>query len=510
MSINRRAARNFSGQAANIVVTFADRILLTAVLIRAWGVDVFSDWATVMAGASLLLLSEFGFQMLLGNTLVRAAGRGRARAFQRLVGIGLFFYASLGLGVLGLVVGIVVLADVGAMFELRGMAGAATVFLILGLYQTLRLFRSGIIQVFRGKGEVHQLVWTDARAQAAALPLAIVAAWSGGGPILVAAIYLVTEMIFGELWAIRLVRRRFPEVRLRIVRPSAAEVRALARSLPWYGWMASTTIVMLQLPVLIIAWLGLGGAPLIAFVVQRMLVNFGKLLSNSVSMAIGIELADLSIRASAAERTEGVRLLARAGTALAALLISGLLSFGEPLVRFWTGQAGLGSFAILFWLLLPMVVTAPAVPLQMLTFYAGRPKPQAAASFVQLAVGVPLAAVAGSIYGVVGVAFGVAIGEALGLGVVLPLLAARRVQVRYWALLAECTSLLIMALLWSGLTGWAAGLLFPLDTIAGLAAAIAGWSLAAALPVMLLGLPASSRASLLALARRLLYRVRRS
>ncbi len=504
MSINRRIARNLSGQAANIIVTFADRIVLTAVLIRAWGVDVFSDWATVMAGTGLLLLSEFGFQMLLGNTLVRAGGRGRARVFQRLVGIGLFFYVVVGFAVLAIVVGIFLFGDVGAMFELRGMAGAATVFLILGLYQVLRVARSGIIQVFRGKGQAYQLIWTDARAQAAAIPLAVAAAWAGGGPIAVAAIYLVTEVIIGELWAIWLVRRRFPDVRLRPVRPSMAEMQALARTLPWYGWLASATILMLQLPVLIIAWLGLGGPPLIAFVVQRMLVNFGKLLSNAVSLAIGIELADISARASAAERTEGVRLVARAGTALAALLIAGLLSFGDPLIRFWTGEEELGSFAILFWLLLPMVVIAPAVPLQMLTIYVNRPKPQAAASLVQIVVGVSLAAIAGSMYGVAGVAFGVAMGEALGLGVVLPLLAARRVQVRYWALLAECAVLLAMALLWSGPIGWAATLLFAVDTIPGLAAAIAGWTLTAALPVMLLGLPASSRSSLLAHARRLL------
>lgn len=504
MSINRRAARNFSGQAANIVATFADRIVLTAVLIRAWGVDVFSDWTTVMAAASLLLLSEFGFQILLGNTLVRAEARGRTRVFQRLVGIGLFFYMAVGFGVIGIVAGIALLADVGALFELRGTAGAATVFLILGLYQTLRLVRSGITQVFRGKSEVHQLVWTEVRGQAAALPLAAAAAWTGSGPIVVAAIYLLSEVMFGELWAIWLVRRRFPEIRLRPIVPSAAELRALVRTLPWYGWIQATTILTLQLPVLIIAWLGLGGPPLIAFVVQRMLVNFGKLLSTAVTMAIGIELADISGRASAEQRTEGVRLLARAGTALAALLIAGLLSFGEPLVRFWTGQEGLGSFAILFWLLLPVVVIAPAVPLQMLTFFAGRPKPQAAASLVQLAVGVPLAVVAGSLYGVVGVAFGIAIGEALGLGVVLPLLAARRAEVRYWALLGECALLLAAALLWSGLVGWAVAILLPVGTIAGLAGAIALWSAAAALPVMLLGLPASSRASLLAFVRRLL------
>lgn len=493
-----------------ILVSSADRILLTALLIRAWGVDVFSDWATLMAATSLLAIAEFGFQVLLGNTLVRADGRNRFRTFQRLVSIGMSFYLGVGLAVLVLLVGIAALTDVAQLFELNGLAGPATVFLLLGLYQVLRLVRSSVTQIFRGKGEVHQLVLTDVRAMSAAVSLAALAAWAGGGPVLIAAIYLVTETIFGELWAISMIRRRFPEIRLRPALPSAAEFRVLVRSLPWYGWLSGASNVMLHLPVLIIAWIGLGGAPLAAFVIQRTLVNIGKLFSNAVSLAIGIELADLSTRSAGRERNVGVQLIARFCTALAVLMIAGLLNFGGPIVRIWTGQPDLGSQAILLWLMLPLILTAPAIPLQLLTYYTDRPQPQAAGSLVQLIVGIPLALIAGASYGVVGVAFGVAVGEAVGIGLVLPLMAARRLQIPYWPLLSECAVLLLLSLLWSGGVGWLAARLFSAEDHLGLFAAILAWGMVGALPVMLFVLPRNARLGLLAFARGLIYTKRPS
>jgi O-antigen/teichoic acid export membrane protein len=421
-----------------LVVSFADRIAFTALLIRAWGVDLFSDWATLLAACGLLMVSESGFQVFLGNALVRAENRQRRRAFNRLVGLGLFFYAVLGAVLISAMVALVVVGNVERLFGLIGMSGASWVFLILAASTILRMVRSGVVQVFRGMGQVHQLMWTEVRAMTAILLASAVSVFAGAGPVTIAGIYLAGELVFGGLWSWRMVRRKFPEVRLGIRLPNGAEFRAMARTLPWYGWLSSATHLMVHIPILIVAWLGLAGAPLAALVVQRTLVNFGKNVSSAASLAVGIEIADLSASSPPEDRERAIRMLARFNVAIAALMLTGLLFFGNAVVGVWTGRADLGSPYILLWLLLPMVLTGPAIPLQMVTFYSSMPRPQALASATQLFLGVALAVLAGSRFGVTGVAFGIGAGEIVGLGIVLPALAASKVGVRYVRIVAEC------------------------------------------------------------------------
>lgn len=493
MSLSRRAARNFAGQTAMLCVSFADRIVFTAILIRAWGTDLFSDWATILAACNLLMIAEFGFQVMLGNSLVRAEGRRAARAFNRLVAVGLYFYLVLGAILLGTVATMAAVGDIGRMLSLLEMPRANLVFLLLALYSILRIMRSGVTQVFRGRGEVHQLTWTEVRALTAVMVCACAAVLLGASPVAVAALYLGVEILAGEAIALAIVLRRFPDVRLWPARPSRSEVRDTTRNLPWYGWLMGANSAMLHLPVLIIAWLGLGGAPLAALVLQRTLVNFGKTMSSAVSLAIGIEIADVGPRSPQNERIEAVRMLGRFNVALAALLAAGLLVFGDPIVAVWTGSPDLGSRWILIWLLLPIVLTGPAIPLQMLTFYGGQPRPQAIASAVQIGTGLPLALIGGLHAGVIGVAFGIGVGEVVGLAVVLPALAASSTRIRYLPILRECMVFFLAALVWAGICGLGVTRLVPPGDLVSLGAALAAWALVAGPPIAWFGLPRSVR-----------------
>lgn len=510
LSLARRAALNFSGQFAGMVVTFVDRVLFTGLLIRAWGVDLFSDWATLMAAAALLSIAEFGFQSLLGNMLVRAENRGRRGTFQRIFGIGLFFYLVLSALLVVLVAAAVLLADMAGPLELLATPDGDAAFLALALYQILRLARNAFSQPLRGKGQFYQLMWIDVRAMTAAVALSAAAVLLGADLLTVAFLYLAAELVVGEMWVVWLVRRKIPELVLRPAVPTRFELRSLAAQLPWYAWLTLSNSLMLHLPVLILAWLGLSGAMLIAFVVQRTLVNFGRTLANAASLALGIEITDLSGRISPELRRDGIRSLARFNLALATLLAAFLLAFGEEVVRIWTGEEELGSLALLFWLLLPLLATAPAIPLQILTFFGGRPRPQAVASVVQVSVGLVVAVLAGSAYGVVGVAFGVAMGEIAGISLVLPILAARYVEISYPRLAGECALFFLVAGAWAGGSAYAVLQLVPPTSPVSLAAGVALWAAAGGLPVAWIALPGAMRQRLLAVAAGIAYRRRRT
>jgi hypothetical protein len=83
----RKSALNLGSQAINFVVSFGDRILLVGLLIRTWGADVYSDWATLLAVAALLGLAELGFQIQYGNRLSMAKTRGDSAAYARTLGV---------------------------------------------------------------------------------------------------------------------------------------------------------------------------------------------------------------------------------------------------------------------------------------------------------------------------------------------------------------------------------------------------------------------------------------
>jgi O-antigen/teichoic acid export membrane protein len=492
MSIIRLAARNMSSQALSFVSTLADRLILVALLIRSWGPNLYSDWLTLFATASLIGVTEFGFQTYLGNLLTRAEARGRPRAFQRFVGLGITFYGVLGLVVTAAAVTALFLADFSSALNLTTMAEPAVVFLILAIYWVARFIRAAVTQIFRGKGETHRLIRSDPRSTLTAVLLSALAVAFGSGPVVVALIFLACELAFGIGWSVWEVRRRHPKVALRPAVPSRLEVRAAGSNLRWYGWLMLSNQVMSHVPILVIAWLGLTGPMLISFAVQRTLINVSKQLSQAVSIALGVEVARVREERNADHYQKGIYVLARVNTAFVALAAAGLLCFGPNILALWTGRGDLFSLPILLWLLLPLVVIAPAIPMQMLTMFGSVPKPQAISSAAQIIVGIGLAVIFGHIFGVVGVASGVAIGEIVSTGLLLPLLSRRALSISYGRLLRDSALFFIAALAWAMLVGLVVMQFTPRSAVS-LIGVISVWGLVAAPPILLMSLPKDVR-----------------
>jgi len=495
MSLARLAARNFSSQALSFLSTIADRLILVALLIRSWGPDIYSDWVTLVATSALIATTEFGFQTYLGNLLTRAEARGRPRMFQRAVGLGMTFYGCLGLILAVAAVAAFFLVDLSGAFNLRALPNPSLLFLILSFYMIVRVTRGAITQIFRGKGEVHRLIRSEPRASFPAVLLCAGAVIAGAGPITLALILLATEIVLGTGLSFWEVRRRYPHIALRPALPRFAEFRTGGANLRWYGWLVLSNQLMTHVPILVIAWLGLTGPMLISFAVQRTLINVSKQLSNAVSIALGVEVARVREQKNTMDYQRGIYVLARFNTAFAALAAAGLLCFGPYVVATWTGRGDLFSFEILLWLLLPLVVIAPAIPLQMLTMFGSVPKPQAISSGLQGLIGIGLALVLGRFYGVVGVASGVAIGEVLAIGMLLPLLSRRALAISYGRLVADSALFLAGALAWAVPLALVVREMAPRTPIS-LIGMLGLWGVAAGVPILLMSLPKEVRSRL--------------
>jgi hypothetical protein len=187
------------------------------------------------------------------------------------------------------------------------------------------------------------------------------------------------------------------------------------------------------------------------------------------------------------------------------LVTAGLLLFGADIIGLWTGHRNLGSPIVLAWLLLPLFVIAPAVPLQMLCIYGQRIRPQAIAMVAQTLIAIPGAVIAGTIYGIVGVVAALAIGEILAMGILAPLITARPLGIRYWPLVRGCAIVSAGAVIWAGLVGLGVRAVIEPSGLNELIVELALWAAFGAFPVGWLALPHQVRQLLLTFARTRIY-----
>jgi O-antigen/teichoic acid export membrane protein len=490
----RKSIANLGSQVLNFAISCGDRIILVAILIRTWGAHAYSDWTTLLAASALFSLAEIGFQIQYGNRLAAAHARSDLAAFLSTLSIGIIFYASMAISLLAGLAAFVSFADFGSVFRLTAFdrLEASVVFQYLGASSILRIARASLSQLYRGRGEFHRGILVDAVVNALTIGTAIAAVSAGAAPKQLAFIYLGAELLFGWGGMLTDIIRRYGKFfRLRL--PPRAEVVTVARTLSLYGLVQGLPTVALSGPILVMSALSLGGSGLVSYVVQRSLFNFGKSLSTMVTVAVGVELADLAHRGAQRDLQTGIRILARLSASLAGLLAAGLLCFGPTFVGIWTGDPTLVSIPMMVALLVPAVATAAATPLTMVSMYADRPHAAAAGLSVQIAIGIPAAVLGGLLFQVTGVAFGVAIGEVVGNGFVSARLAARTFGMTYSSLLRDSSVASAVAIGWAGIAGGLISEIIEPDGLASIGVAIILWIGLGAVPPFILLLPIELR-----------------
>lgn len=481
-------ARTFSIQLVSLAITLLDRVVLTGILIRHWGTANFSDWSIVVSAASMIVIFELGFQQFVGNQLLKAQVRSRHRAFNRIVAWSMYTAVLLGLV---LSAGAVILPLIFDITDLLNLSSGVfvEVFIVLSLWNIVRITRGPLLQIYRGKGEYYQYLWADNRATLISIVAAIGAVLLGAQPLVIAIIYLITTIVFSVYWSHRDISRRFREVRIAARRPGKNPAIRAGSSLRWYGIFYTVANLMQNAPVLIIAGLGLSGPLLVIFVVQRTLVNFVRTVTLNISSAAGAELSSLAHQESKALFLGGLELVARLNVCLIALASSALLLFGTHLVHIWTGDPSLSSLTLLALLLIPAIIGAPAIGLQQTSVLADKVRLQASASLVNLTIGVGGGILLGMEYGMIGVALALALGESIGTGGMAAMFAARDFKLDYPRLFRR--SMLLFAAI-AGLSygvGWIIVRVWPDAGLLPLMGQIALWTVITGPPALWLCLP---------------------
>lgn len=490
-----KVAKSAGVQLVALAATLVDRIVLTGILIRAWGTDGFADWTTVISASGLITVIELGFQQLVGNQLVASYVRNRRRAFNRTLAWSLYTSLALGLAASVTVMVVALAVDLQGLLGLRSYEFVPAL-LIMSLWGAVRVARGPIIQAYRGVTEFHNFIWADLRATLASTVLAAIAVLLGGNAIVVAAIYLVTTVAYSVLWSLRDLSRRFDFLIFAARRPPLRVTWQTVLAMRWYGLYFVLLNVMQVAPILIIALLGMPATLLATFAVQRTLVNFVRTTSFGLTIAAGAELSVLKLGGNTKSFEHGLRLLGRLNACLAAFSVVGLLAFGEDIVSIWSGRADLGSTTLLALLLLPAVAVAPALGLQQASVMLGRIKAQSVAYALYAALGLVGGIALAPHFGVVGIAAAVAGGETIAIGICAPLWAAREFGSSYGNIALRSAVVFVAAAVWAASIAWLVKALpIPARDLARLAPPLL-WAAVAFPPAFWLCAPPSLRNAL--------------
>lgn len=336
----RRLAAGAGAQGLANVVLLAGQLLSVPVLLGAWGADAYADWLVLSAAAGLLALADLGLHGHLSNALRAAWARGDEAGGRRILQSGLGVYAALT-GGLALLVGVAALAMAAQLVDgpaLLGVArpdGAGTTLLLL-LAATLLLLPRGLVAtVHSARGAFHREVGVLTLSLAGMQGAPMLAALAGGGPAQAAAAQLAAALLLGWLPLLRGLRRRYPDLELRPLPPTRAELRRIAAKAPLYAVQQGGVLVLVNAPVLLLGWLA-APAAVVVFATLRTLVGFVRQTVQQVAVVLGLEMARLCARGDLA----GAARL-HAGSAAALGCATGLLAgavwvAGPPVFALWT------------------------------------------------------------------------------------------------------------------------------------------------------------------------------
>jgi O-antigen/teichoic acid export membrane protein len=507
--LRRSLFSSFSVQSVAILLRIVQQIVLVPALISGWGTALYQDWILIFSAAALAGMLDGGMQMYFSNALLIAHARQDPATFRRLFGTAMGIYsittsaALLALAGASLFVawpdllGTKLLAPTSVFWTFAPMVCSTIALVPLGLFAA----------IYRINGDyVHGTALVVIADAARGLGVCVVALL-GGAPVVAGFAYL---LICGLLWLNMLtdLRRRFGPLPVSLALPTSGEFKTAVSQSALYFMPTVTTVLVLNLPVILLGRLATVTGAVVAFSVSRTLTGFVRQFVWQICLPVGAEMA----RQQALEDLPKLRRIffggGRLAAGLAGLLGGFTLVAAAPFLRIWTQGAVAFDPLLVSAFLLNILMLAPAQMALALFLYNNRP-------------GILVYSQAGYTIGTIvfcsllikglaaaGAAVGTGIAETLSVGLLVPFAARRHVGLPLGRYFLQC----YVVAAGSFATSWgAARLILSIIDGGGLLALIAAgliWAVVVAPPAFFLLISPVERSWVLERGRRFLSRGR--
>lgn len=495
-----RIGKNFGAKLVGLAISFVDRFLVVMVLLRGWGTDVFAEWAILMAVAGSFALAEMGLNIYFGNVWQQHRASLDHAAFQRTLGVAITWGFALACGTLLILIVGLTLLDVPSVFAIKMIPReqSQVILVLLSAASISRSARGAISQLYRGRQQYALGTLVD-QVQFAALAVStLVAASLGATPLVQAVVVLISDLVAGWGVMIRDLKQRFPDLTFRPQLPTSAEVVEIAHHVKWLVLQQGIPVAWQQAPVLVLGLMGIGGTPLVGFIILRTLVTFARQIVMMFSLSAAVELADALHNGRREAVVRNVEHSAVLMSVLLSIIGVGIAVLGASFVTLWTGRADLFDLSISLYLLAGAAAAVPSIPVTSLLTLANMPRPGAIAQVVQLAFGLAGLLLLSWKFGTAGAAAGLAVGDIVAFCIALPLLAH---SVTGWfepvPYLARCYWAMILSAIWCSLVVTTLVYLVGVTSVASFLVVGLLYAVLGAAPAGVVGLPAELRRSII-------------
>jgi hypothetical protein len=429
--IRHRLAASFLAQLFALAATVATRLLLTGLLIRAWGPEQFADWVVIVSMVMFIGLPDSCLQVFFGNMFHRCYATKDLEGLTRWVGIALLYYLVIYSAILLVAIGAFLLMDVASVFNLTSNA-PAVITAIVGLLvidRCLYSFRGPLNQLYRATGEVARQINSGTLLSVTVAVVVGASVLAGAMPDTAAVLMVGVTISVGLIGMVINLKRRLPWLSLRPVTPTKEERSQILATVRLFAVDQTGPMLLNELPTVLLAGAATDPRLIVLFVTTRMVVNLVRHVQASAAISLGIQLADYAYaRNQGAGRQTlvgGIGIVAL-GTAVLASLIA---AHAGNLLAAWTGRNDLFDPFVFMALLLAVVMSAPTMVLAMGLTYTNQPAPTALARIIHLTLFVLGAAIAYQTDFFYGVVIALATAEIIAQTIVLPM-AARGTEFR--------------------------------------------------------------------------------
>lgn len=446
-------------QSAGLVILFVDRFLLSAILLQAWGVNVFEDWSVLLAAAGMMNLLDFGLHQTFSNAYTRHFQSGNKEKFTRQMSVGFAVMGSVCcLGVLGLLLGLYGGFWLNSIAVKELSESAANTVLLLLAISTIVQTAAGITNpVYRAQGAFNRGLVFELSGNSARLILVSVIVLSGGDVLAAASGYLLATLVAwsAALWD------QYSHLEAMTARPrwlTGAEFVAIARVAPWFYVQHASNVLLLGVPLLVLGHVQDQAGGIAAFMMIRTLANFVRQFCQIIANGIGIELSRRWFQTHDAAQVQGQ--IARSNRFVAVCvgaLLAALVPFVDEAFRLWSGGQVSPRFDVVFVIFIGVAFSAPGCLIAAYLNYIDEARIGAYSRIVTVVVAGAAGILLVEPLGILGVAVALALGEITGLSLLYLPATANWIGISSYSLLQRWLFWLILGVAPASGTAWLIG-----------------------------------------------------
>lgn len=345
---------DYASQLVWIGANLVDRIFLTYLLIRFWGVSQFESWSVVLSIASLMSMFDFGMSLHFSNEITSLWEKKRTVDFEQIVGVAnSLFAASACIGI------IAVLAYLAWTAQFANHTLLLPV-LLLSIAYALKIAVSGTLCLFRANQKYATLTAYVSAGEYARIIASILFCALGYGIDAVAGISGILIILLQVILPVVHAIRHFDGGSAGFAWVRVAETKQSLRSSLPYFLQAAPSVLLSSVPVFVLGTLQSGAGAIATFVTIRTLTSLPRALMQQSSIVFGLDAGRLIFTQDIEALKRLLIWTSRFVCVSSGAVAGAIFAVWKPVLFFWTSDQLKGSLVLVVAGLLPLLFAANA------------------------------------------------------------------------------------------------------------------------------------------------------